>query len=72
MRRVFPDLPKTAAQAIWRNTSAAERLHMHNQPGMPRQMAEEALVALRDVRLAEPAKASIWIRYPARTVSDWR
>ncbi|QRK84880.1 leucine-rich repeat domain-containing protein [Pseudomonas granadensis] len=52
MRRVFPDLPKTAAQAIWRNTSAAERLHMHNQPGMPRQMAEEALVALRDVRLA--------------------
>jgi hypothetical protein len=52
MRRVFPDLPRTAALAIWRNTSAAERLHMHSQPGMPRQMAEEALVALRDVRLA--------------------
>lgn len=52
MRRVFPDLPKTAAQAIWRNTSAAERLHMHNQPGMPRQMAEQTLVVLRDVRLA--------------------
>ena len=52
MRRVFPDLPKTAAQAIWLDSSAAERLHMHNQPGMPRQMAEEALVALRDVRLA--------------------
>jgi hypothetical protein len=43
MRRVFPDLPKTAAQAIWRNTSAAERLHMHNHSGLPRQMAEEAL-----------------------------
>jgi hypothetical protein len=52
MRRVFPDLPKTAAQAIWSNTSAAERLHMHNHSGMPRQMPEEALVALRDVRLA--------------------
>lgn len=52
MRRIFPDLPKTAAQAIWRNTSAAERLHMHKHSGLPRQMAEEALVALRDVRLA--------------------
>ncbi|WP_434708571.1 hypothetical protein J3P75_24940 [Pseudomonas sp. R1-1] len=52
MRRVFPDLPKTTAQAIWSNTSAAERLHMHNHSGMPRQMPEEALVALRYVRLA--------------------
>ncbi|QXI12538.1 leucine-rich repeat domain-containing protein [Pseudomonas zeae] len=52
MRRVFPHLPKTAAQAIWRNMSAAERLHMHNRPGMPQRVAKEALVALRDIRLA--------------------
>ncbi|WP_281881462.1 leucine-rich repeat domain-containing protein [Pseudomonas atacamensis] len=52
MRRVFPDLPKTAARAIWRNTSAAERLHMHNQPGIPQRVALEALLALREVRLA--------------------
>jgi hypothetical protein len=56
MRRVFPDLPKTAALAIWRNTSAAERLHMHNQPGMPQRVAKEALVALRDIRLARAAE----------------
>lgn len=52
MRRVFPDLPKTAAQAIWRNTSAAERLHMQNHPGIPQALAKEALVALRDIRIA--------------------
>lgn len=52
MRRVFPHLPKTAAQAIWRNMSAAERLHMHNRPGMPQRVAKEALVALREIRLA--------------------
>ncbi|WKV84483.1 hypothetical protein LJJ44_26695 [Pseudomonas sp. B24_DOA] len=52
MRRVFPDLPKTAAQAIWRTTSASERLHMHNQPGMPQRVAQEILVALREIRLA--------------------
>ncbi|WP_435034506.1 hypothetical protein [Pseudomonas neuropathica] len=56
MRRVFPDLAKTAALAIWRNTSAAERLHMHNQPGMPQRVAKEALVALRDIRLARAAE----------------
>lgn len=52
IRRTFPDLPKVAAQAIWRDTSAAERLHLHNQPGLPGQMAIAALLALRDVRLA--------------------
>lgn len=52
VRRVFPHLPKTAAQAIWRNMSAAERLHMHNRPGMPQRVAKEALVALREIRLA--------------------
>jgi hypothetical protein len=56
IRRVFPDLPKTAALAIWRNTSAAERLHMHNQPGMPQRVAKEALVALRDIRLTRAAE----------------
>ncbi|MFJ2488768.1 hypothetical protein [Pseudomonas sp. NPDC087639] len=52
MRRIFPDLPKMVAQALWRDASAADRLHMHNQSGMPRRMAEEALLSLRDVRLA--------------------
>ncbi|WP_150651777.1 DUF6543 domain-containing protein [Pseudomonas fluorescens] len=56
MRRVFPDLPKTAALAIWRNTGAAERLHMFNEPGMPQRVAKEALVALRDIRLARAAE----------------
>ena len=52
MRRIFPDLPNTLAQALWRDASAADRLHMHNKSGMPRRMAEEALLALRDARLA--------------------
>ncbi len=56
LRRVFPNLPKTAALAIWRDTSAAERLHIHNQPGMPQRVAKEALVALRDIRLARAAE----------------
>lgn len=52
MRRIFPDMPKALAQALWRDASAADRLHMHDKPGMTRSMAEEALVALRDFRLA--------------------
>lgn len=52
MRRIFPDLPKALAETLWRHASAADRLHMHDKPGMPRSMAEEALVALRDFRLA--------------------
>ncbi|MFJ2483663.1 hypothetical protein ACIOWE_25695 [Pseudomonas sp. NPDC087598] len=52
MRRIFPDLPKTLAQALWRDASAADRLHMHNKSGMPRRMAEEALLALRNIRIA--------------------
>ncbi|CEL27248.1 DUF6543 domain-containing protein [Pseudomonas fluorescens] len=52
MRRIFPDLPKTVAEAIWRNTTAAERLHMHNQSGLPPRVATETLVALREARLA--------------------
>ncbi|WP_143492451.1 MULTISPECIES: leucine-rich repeat domain-containing protein [unclassified Pseudomonas] len=52
MRRVFPDLPKALAQALWRDASAADRLHMYHKWGMPRQMAKDALVALRDFRLA--------------------
>lgn len=52
MRRIFPDLPKTVAQALWREASAADQLHMRLQPGMPRHMAEKTLLALRDVRLA--------------------
>jgi len=52
MRRIFPDLPKALAEALWRHASAADRLHMHKKPGMPRLMAEDALVALRDFRVA--------------------
>ncbi|WP_262138731.1 leucine-rich repeat domain-containing protein [Pseudomonas sp. Marseille-Q5117] len=52
MRRIFPHLPKSLAQALWREASAADHSHMHLQPGMPRHIAEKALLALRDVRLA--------------------
>ncbi|SDS18968.1 leucine-rich repeat domain-containing protein [Pseudomonas granadensis] len=69
MRRVFPDLPKTAAQAIWRNTSAAERLHMHNQPGIPKRVAVATLVALREVRLAR-ALEGIYLEAVANPDSD--
>ncbi|MFI8224901.1 hypothetical protein [Pseudomonas sp. NPDC085632] len=69
MRRVFPDLPKMAALAIWRNMSAAERLHMHNQPGMPQRVAKEALVALRDIRLAR-AVEGIYLEAVANPDSD--
>jgi len=69
MRRVFPGLPKTAALAIWRNTGAAERLHMHNQPGMPQRVAKEALVALRDIRLAR-AVEGIYLEAIANPDSD--
>ena len=69
LRRVFPDLPKTAALAIWRNSSAAERLHMHNQPGMPQRVAKEALVALRDIRLAR-AVEGIYLEAVANPDSD--
>ncbi|WP_152972345.1 DUF6543 domain-containing protein [Pseudomonas sp. RIT-PI-o] len=69
MRRVFPNLPKTAALAIWRNMSAAERLHMHNQPGMPQRVAKEALVALRDIRLAR-AREGIYLEAVSNLDSD--
>ncbi|MHC8289277.1 dermonecrotic toxin domain-containing protein [Pseudomonas sp. XS1P51] len=52
MRRIFPDLPKTIAQELWRNASTSDRLHMQNKPGMTRQMAHEALFYLREVRLS--------------------
>ena len=52
MRRIFPDLPKTIAQALWREASAADHMHLRLRSGMPRHMAEKTLVALREVRLA--------------------
>ncbi|HWH85805.1 MAG TPA: hypothetical protein VNV36_03425 [Pseudomonas sp.] len=52
MRRIFPQLPKTTAQALWRQASASDHLHLRLQPGMPRHMAEKTLLALRNVRLA--------------------
>ncbi|WP_460094311.1 leucine-rich repeat domain-containing protein [Pseudomonas sp. S2_B03] len=52
MRRIFPHLPKTIAQALWREASGADHRHLRLRPGMPRHMAEKTLVALREVRLA--------------------
>ena len=69
MRRVFPDLPKTAAQAIWRNTSVAERLHMHNHPGIPQTVAKEALIALRETRITR-AGEGIYLNSVSNPDSD--
>lgn len=69
IRRIFPDLPKTFAEAIWRDTSAAERLHMHNQPGIPRRVAEEALGALREIRLTR-AVEGIYLNAVSNPDSD--
>ncbi|MHC8398657.1 dermonecrotic toxin domain-containing protein [Pseudomonas sp. MDT1-17] len=52
MRRIFPDLPKAIAQELWRNASAADRVHMQNKPGLTQSMAHEALFYLREVRLS--------------------
>jgi hypothetical protein len=52
MRRVFPGLPKTIAQELLRNATAADRLHMLNKSGISRAMAHEALFYLREIRLA--------------------
>lgn len=52
MRRIFPDLPKTIAEELWRNASAADRLHMQGNRGITRQMAHEALFYLREVRIS--------------------
>lgn len=52
LRRIFPDLPKTIAQELSRNASAADRLHMRNHPGITKRMAHEALFYLREVRLS--------------------
>ncbi|MBV7574073.1 leucine-rich repeat domain-containing protein [Pseudomonas sp. PDM32] len=52
LRRVFPDLPKTIAEELWRNAGTPERLRLRNQLGISRQMAEETLFYLREVRLS--------------------
>lgn len=52
MRRVFPDLPKTIAEELWRNATSTDRLHMRRNPGITRQMAHEVLFYLREVRLS--------------------
>ena len=51
MRRIFPELPRTIAQELWREASVAERLHLHNRSGMPQRMAHEVLFYLRELRL---------------------
>lgn len=52
MRRSFPELTKTVAEALWQDASASDRLYVHSHSGMTRQMAEDAQLAMRDVRLA--------------------
>ncbi|MEJ5060071.1 MULTISPECIES: dermonecrotic toxin domain-containing protein [unclassified Pseudomonas] len=51
MRRIFPDLPRSVAQELWREATAGDRLHLLNNPGIPRRMASEALFYLRELRL---------------------
>lgn len=69
MRQIFPDLPKTIAQALWREASAADHMHLRLRPGMPRHMAEKTLGALREVRLAR-ACAGIYLDSVASLDSD--
>lgn len=51
MRRIFPELPKTVAEDIWRHSTVADQLHMRHNPGLTPSMAHEALFYLREVRL---------------------
>jgi hypothetical protein len=52
LRRTFPGLPKAIALELWRNTAASERLRLHNQLGISKPLAQEALFYLREVRLS--------------------
>jgi hypothetical protein len=51
IRRIFPKLPRNIAREILTDAHAADRLHMSNNVGISRRMAEEALWYLREVRL---------------------
>jgi hypothetical protein len=51
-RRAFPEMPKTIALELWRNTAATERMRLHSQLGITKPLAQEALFYLREVRLS--------------------
>lgn len=69
MRRIFPDLPKSIAQELWRHASAADRLHMQNNRGLSPQMAHEALCYLREVRLTR-ASEGLYLQTVAHPDTD--
>ena len=69
MRRIFPDLPKTIAEELWRNASPADRLHMQGNHGITRQMAHEALFYLREVRLSRACEG-LYLEAVANPDSD--
>ncbi|CAI8978350.1 NEL domain-containing protein [Pseudomonas sp. IT-P44] len=69
IRRIFPDLPKTIAEELWRHAAAADRLHMQHNPGITRRMAHEALFYLREVRLSR-AYEGLYLETSANPDSD--
>ena len=69
IRRIFPDLPKTIAEELWRHAEAADRLHMQRNPGITRRMAHEALFYLREVRLSR-AYEGLYLEAIANPDSD--
>ncbi|MCP1516088.1 hypothetical protein J2Y74_000398 [Pseudomonas migulae] len=69
IRRIFPDLPKTIAEELWRHAEAADRLHMQHNLGITRRMAHEALFYLREVRLSR-AYEGLYLETSANPDSD--
>ena len=69
IRRIFPDLPKTIAEELWRHAEAADRLHMQRNLGITRRMAHEALFYLREVRLSR-AYEGLYLETSANPDSD--
>lgn len=69
IRRIFPDLPKTIAEELWRHAAAVDRLHMQHNPGITRRMAHEALFYLREVRLSR-AYEGLYLETSANPDSD--
>lgn len=52
LRRIFPTLPKIAAEEIVGHAPVTDQLQLRHQPGIPRSMAHEALFYLREIRLS--------------------
>ena len=67
IRRVFPNLPKTAAMEIWRNASASERLRVQGNQSMSDPMMNDALLLWREIRIARACEG---IYLPAASSLD--